>query len=142
MKNGIVKEEYATGCTALCWYVNDKLHREDGPAAIHSDGTKEWWVNGRLHRVDGPAIEYCYSDGDIYLRCWLVNGRYHRTNGPAIEHVNGQKTWLVNGKLHRESGPAIEYNDGRRPEWYFSGEKIPCSSQKEFKRYLKIKCFV
>ena len=26
--------------------VDGKLHREDGPAIEHSDGSKEWWVNG------------------------------------------------------------------------------------------------
>ena len=28
------------------WYLNDKLHREDGPAAEYVDGDKEWWLNG------------------------------------------------------------------------------------------------
>jgi len=28
------------------WYLNGRLHREDGPAIIWSDGTEEWWVNG------------------------------------------------------------------------------------------------
>ena len=22
------------------------LHREDGPAVVHADGTKEWWLEG------------------------------------------------------------------------------------------------
>jgi broad-specificity NMP kinase len=29
-----------------CWYLNDKLHREDGPAFEWADGTKEWWLDG------------------------------------------------------------------------------------------------
>lgn len=28
------------------WYMNEKLHREDGPAIEHHDGTKEWYLNG------------------------------------------------------------------------------------------------
>ena len=28
------------------WYLNDKLHREDGPAFEGFDGHKEWWLNG------------------------------------------------------------------------------------------------
>ena len=142
MKNGVIEENYGHGYTASCWYVNDKLHREDGPAAVHSNGTKEWWRNGEYHREDGPAIEYCNADGEIYMRCWFINGKYHRTNGPAIEHKNDYKVWFINGKMHREDGPAREFHDERKSEWYFSGEKIPCSSQEEFERYLKNKCFI
>ena len=31
------------------WYLNNELHREDGPAIEHSDGTKSWWLNEVLH---------------------------------------------------------------------------------------------
>ena len=37
------------------WWLNDKLHREDGPAVEYADGTKKWYLNGGLHREDGPA---------------------------------------------------------------------------------------
>ena len=52
------------------WFLNDKLHREDGPAVEHSDGNKEWWLDGKRHREDGPAIE----------------------------HANGYKAWWLDGK--------------------------------------------
>ena len=52
------------------WYLNGKLHREDGPAFEGADGTKHWYLNGKLHREDGPAIEY--ADGD---KCWYLNGK-------------------------------------------------------------------
>jgi len=29
-----------------CWYLNGKLHREDGPAVERADGTTFWWLNG------------------------------------------------------------------------------------------------
>ena len=33
------------------WYVNDKLHRENGlPAVEYANGNKEWYVNGKRHR--------------------------------------------------------------------------------------------
>jgi len=51
------------------WFLNGKLHREDGPAVEYSDGSKKWYLNGKLHREDGPAIES--SDGD---KCWFLNG--------------------------------------------------------------------
>ena len=51
------------------WYLNDKLHRADGPAVEGANGRKEWYINDELHRTDGPAIEY--ADGRKY---WYING--------------------------------------------------------------------
>jgi len=36
---------------------------------IDALGTKEWYINDELHRVDGPAIEY--ANGDKY---WYYHG--------------------------------------------------------------------
>jgi hypothetical protein len=47
---------YSTGCKI--YYVNDKLHREDGPAVERADGCKGYWIHGKRHREDGPAIEW------------------------------------------------------------------------------------
>jgi hypothetical protein len=52
------------------WYLNDKLHREDGPAVEYANGSKFWYLNGKLHREDGPAIEW--ADGD---KSWHLNGK-------------------------------------------------------------------
>ena len=41
-----------------CWYLNDKLHRENGPAVEDANGNKWWYLNGELHRLDGPAVEF------------------------------------------------------------------------------------
>ena len=30
------------------WYLNDKLHREDGPAVEFASGAKCWYINGKL----------------------------------------------------------------------------------------------
>jgi hypothetical protein len=49
------------------WYLNGKLHREDGPAVEHPNGTKEWWLNDKLHREDGPAVERANGDKVWYL---------------------------------------------------------------------------
>jgi hypothetical protein len=29
------------------YVLNGQLHREDGPAVIRPDGTREWWVHGK-----------------------------------------------------------------------------------------------
>ena len=34
------------------WHKEDKLHREDGPAIIRPDGTKEYWLNGKRVRKE------------------------------------------------------------------------------------------
>ena len=31
------------------WYLNGKLHRVDGPAVEHADGSKEWYLNGKKY---------------------------------------------------------------------------------------------
>ena len=45
------------------WYVDGKLHREDGPAFEAGNGSKEWYIDDLRHREDGPAIEW--SDGTV-----------------------------------------------------------------------------
>ena len=30
-----------------CWYLNGKLHREDGPAIEYANGSKSWWLNDK-----------------------------------------------------------------------------------------------
>jgi hypothetical protein len=89
-----------------CWILNNKLHREDGPAIECFDGSKEWWLNNKRHREDGPAIE----DSNGY-KSWWLNGKRHREDGPAIEYP---------GPAIEYPGPAIEYPDGIKI-WYLSG---------------------
>ena len=36
------------------WFLNGKLHREDGPAVEYADGTKEWYLNGKKLIVRPP----------------------------------------------------------------------------------------
>ena len=67
------------------WYQNGQLHRLDGPAISHSNGTKKWMQNGRFHRLDGPAI--IWDDG---TREWYINGvqlseRDFRTQTEIVE---------------------------------------------------------
>jgi len=98
------------------WYLNNELHREDGPAIENVDGSKEWWVLGKQHREDGPAAE------DRWGKEWWLNGKLHRIDGPAQEKENGDKKWYINGKLHREDGPAIEEVNGDK-EWWLKGKR-------------------
>ena len=80
----------------------------------YPDGTKRWYLNEKLHRTDGPAVEY-YNG----IKYWYLNDKCHRTDGPAMEHPNGIKYWYLNGERHRIDGPAVEYPDGSK-EWYLN----------------------
>jgi hypothetical protein len=77
----------------------------------HSDGDKEWFLNDKLHREDGYAAEY----------------------------ANGGKVWYINGKLHREDGPALDIPN--RKEWWVNGERLPCTTQVQFERLMRLKAF-
>ena len=50
---------------------------------VYSDGTKRWFLNGKLHREDGPAIEYPNGSKE-----WCLHGKdvtwqqlFHNANG-------------------------------------------------------------
>ena len=78
------------------WYHLGKLHRDNGPAVIWSNGTQEWYQNGLLHRDnDLPAI--IRANGD---QQWFQNGKCHRDNGPASIDANG-KCWVQHGEICR-----------------------------------------
>ena len=55
--------------TSQAWYLNGKMHREDGPAMIWADGAKAWYLNGKLHREDGPAVIRANES-----KSWYLNG--------------------------------------------------------------------
>ncbi len=48
--NPVVSTEWMTGYVRTDgvkeWYLDGKLHREDGPAIEYPDGSKEWFLNG------------------------------------------------------------------------------------------------
>lgn len=71
------------------------LHRIGGPAVLCLKGTREeWWVNDQLHRTDGPALT---TDS---RQEWWVNDQRHRIDGPAIViygHPDGEHKWFFGG---------------------------------------------
>jgi hypothetical protein len=60
---------------------------------VYADGSKWWYLNYKLHREDGPAIEYANGN-----KWWYLNGKQHREDGPAVEWINGTKFWYLNGE--------------------------------------------
>jgi len=59
----------------------------------YPNGHKEWYLDGKLHREDGPAVEKAYGD-----KAWWLNGYLHREDGPAVEFANGYKEWYLNSE--------------------------------------------
>ena len=94
-----------------------KAHIMKDGLHTNEHGDKEWFLNGRLHREDGPAIEFANGN-----KWWFLHGLQHRENGPAIENINGTKQWFLHGKRHREDGPAIERATGIK-EWFLHDKK-------------------
>jgi len=87
-KNGKIVDD-----VSIKYYLNDRFHREDGPAIEYLSGTKYWCINGEMHR-DGnlPAVEF--SNGDKF---YYIHGKAHREDGPASEYVNGTKFYYLDG---------------------------------------------
>lgn len=54
----------------------------------------------------------------------------------------GEYTVYYDGErnIHRLDGAAVSFSDGSH-KWYFHGQQINCSNQKEFEQYLKLKAF-
>lgn len=90
-------------------------HSVNGPA-VESSSYSSWYLNGKLHRENGPAI--ILKNGGEF---WWFNGKRHRIGAPAIENVSGYKAWYIHDALHREDGPAVEHPNGDR-EWWLHGE--------------------
>ena len=80
---------------------------------------------------------YEYWNGD---KEWYLNGKFHREGAPAREWSDGYKEWWLNGHHHREDGPARDYPNGNK-EWWINGIHIPCTSQDQFLRLIKLKGF-
>ena len=64
---------------------------------VYDNGTRHWWLNGKLHREDGPACEF--TNG---TRWWVLNDNYHREDGPAIECAHGTRRWYLNDEEYTE----------------------------------------
>ena len=101
------------------WYLNEKLHREQGPAFEGPDGTKEWYLNGERHREQGPAVIRSNGSNE-----WWLNGQLHREQGPAIEHSDGSKEWweyneLIYSTEMGEENPILKkaWESGSREEF-------------------------
>jgi hypothetical protein len=107
------------------WYLNGKLHRDNGPARItHScygfNIKEEWYYHGELHRENNQPTIYTkiyFDNANINSETWYLNGKLHRLDGPArvlyyqySNNVVEYETYYQYGKMHRSDGPChIQY---------------------------------
>lgn len=100
------------------WYVENRLHRQDGPASLlyfpdHPHVMREeWYQEGILHRCGAPAVTLYDHNGVVLSQQWYQEGRLHRDEGPAWielqpERNSYEEMWYCQGRLHRENGPAV-----------------------------------
>lgn len=131
------------------WFLNGRLHREDGPAILTST-LKCWCQNGKFHRVNGPAIvktsKIDYSQiktVELTSRKTIIRGLQSLSQEPKNleeshmsqsrlgkmsslsdkrdKSIYRHEEYFFNGIRHREDGPAVIGLDGIKM-WYFNGK--------------------
>ena len=100
-----------------CWYKNNLLHREDGPANIGEDGSESWYFEGFRHREGGPA----FTTPSGYKSWWFM-GKRHRFDGPAIIAPNGSKKWFLHDESLSKEQWWEKLSDDQKLKALFNGE--------------------
>jgi hypothetical protein len=59
------------------YYLNDLLHRDDGPACEYTNGDRFWCQHGKIHRLDGPAYESNVIKG---YKEWYFHNKFINCN--------------------------------------------------------------
>jgi len=73
--------------------------------------SRHYYLDNKLHRKDGPAIIYYDNNGNIRTKTYYLNGVKHRTDGPAIikyyQNQICEELYYLNNELHRVDGPSV-----------------------------------
>lgn len=69
-----------------------KIYMHDG-CHINEEGVKHYYLNDKLHREDGPAIEY--PDDSPW---WFINDEYRPNDDMPNESIINSKFWYLNGQ--------------------------------------------
>ena len=93
------------------WLLDDRLHREDGPACIlrrTSDGAvgfELWYQQGHLHREDGPAaLHYDFDSGRVTQAHYFHDGAPARgDDGPESLTFDAQTGRLQDAAWIRDN---------------------------------------
>jgi hypothetical protein len=60
--------------------------------------------------------------------------------GELHKYTNGYTIYLLNNQFHREDGPAIQHDCGDK-SWWLNGKLLPCRTQMQFERLMRLKAF-
>ena len=71
-------------------------NKQEPVIKYYENGQKQkeiYYLNDKEHKEDGPAIQYWYDNGQKQLEYYYLDGKYHREDGPAFQfwYDNGQK---------------------------------------------------
>jgi hypothetical protein len=135
------------------FYKNGKLHRDNAPAKVYTNGNVVWYQHGIIHRDDAPAVINqipldfidnidLVDDEQLPLKCnynvWYNNGVFHRLTGPAVEsiHIFKKQDQIIEKMLHKEYFiNGIEYTEKEFISVMNKVKKIIHNMKK--KKYLK-----
>ena len=110
------------------------LHREDGPAVVRKNGTKEYWLHGeqftfeKWKEAKKASVHTQQQNWDNTLlvsiseaarkeTCCVSCGSEKVPDG-WVNYANGENLWhFKKGKLHNLAGPAIVRKDGTKEYW-------------------------
>ena len=72
---------------------------------INQMGTKRWFdEEGKLHNENGPAV--IYTNG---LKVYYWHGKKHRLNGPAvIPRIKKYSDWFIDDKYYPEDSTLVK----------------------------------
>jgi uncharacterized protein YodC (DUF2158 family) len=110
LPNGGIMEEFSDG--TKYWYLNDKFHREDGPAIEYISGTKAWHLNGNLHREDGPAVEFASGHKEWWINNkQLSQNQFEQLNLNSKSHLDDGAILVKENTMHKQ-GDVVELKSG------------------------------
>jgi hypothetical protein len=85
------------GDKTMSGYIKYEVH-------VYASGNKFWYLNEQLHREDGPAIEY--ADG---RKCWCLDGVEYTKSEYKAEMERRKDT--CNGKIVTIEGKQYELTE-------------------------------
>lgn len=68
----------------IIWYKKDThtihhvYHRTDGPAIKYADGEIHYYINGKLHNENGPAVDTAPGLSNSHKEWWLNGVEYSK----------------------------------------------------------------
>lgn len=71
-------------------------------SVIDSNGFVCYYVNGKEHREDGPSYINTENLESHIKECWVQNGLIHREDGPAWIEANGTERYVLKGTFYRD----------------------------------------